>query len=77
MYYIVGIEMTSFKDRETNRTYEGVRLHTTYEKEGVDGFCVESFYCNSRVDLDGIDIGDTVEVLYNRYGKVASVRKVG
>ena len=76
MYTIIGIENTQFKDRETGVTYQGVRLHCTYEKENMDGFAVESIYCNSRVDLEGITVGDVCEIYYNKFGKVSHVRKV-
>lgn len=77
MYQIIGIESTYFKDKETHQEFHGTRLHCTYEKENVDGLCVESFYCNSRVDVDGLKLGDHCEIFYNKYGKVSHIKVVG
>lgn len=77
LYQIIGIEKTSFRPRDSDREFAGVRLHCTYEKEKVDGMAVESVYCNSSVDVSGLSVGDLCEIFYNKFGKVSEVRKVG
>lgn len=75
MYQIIGIENVNFK-RDGNE-YRGTRLHTTYEKDNCVGLCVESIYCNSSVDVEGLSLGDLCEIYYNKYGKVSQIKKVG
>lgn len=73
MYTIIGIEDVSYVSKKTGQPVTGTRLHLTYEKENVDGYCVEEVFCNSSVDTEGLTVGDIIDIFYNKFGKVTGI----
>lgn len=76
MYNCVGIERRQYVNKQ-GRNVSGYNLYFTYEKKGTDGLACFQEWCSDGVVQDsGIAVGDTVEIFYNRYGKVESLRIV-
>lgn len=73
MYTIVGIENVSYKSKKTGEQVKGTRLHLSYEHEDVEGCGVETVFCNSSIDLEGLEVGDQVVVFYNKFGRVTGI----
>lgn len=71
---IMGKKAIKFTSKEGNEI-SGVRFYYTYDLADVDGVATDSVFV-SDAKLDGLDVkvGDEVEVLFNRYGKVAGIR---
>lgn len=80
MSKIVGIMETSFEAKDGAKV-EGATIHTLEPidpKRGV-GEAVERFFI-SKAKLTALDfkpeVGQAIEVLYNRYGKVERLRLI-
>ena len=75
-YEVIGIEQVNYTSRKTNRQVEGVKLHLTYpfDEEDADGTGVEVVFTSHEVG-DKVEIGDLVELLYNKFGSICDIRK--
>ena len=78
---ILGVEKTSFKAKDSGDTVSGMNLHlgSEIQPDKGSGLRVERVFLSDRVlkSLGFVPVeGMTVEVLYNKWGKVSSVRKV-
>lgn len=59
-----------------NYQYANRSLYVTYEVRGIEGQCAERFKVPDRIcSLDDIRIGDIVDVQFNRFGRIDSIRK--
>lgn len=80
MYCIVGIEKVDYTSKKTGREVKGTKLHllcaVDEENENVDGQCVESVYVSENVPILGLNVGDSIEILYNKFGQVTQVNIV-
>lgn len=76
MFTIIGIEFVSFKDEENNDV-NFTRFYLSYEKESVQGLAIEIIRVGSRVNIDGLSVGDQIDIFYNKYGKVSKIEKIG
>jgi hypothetical protein len=75
---VVGLKQTSFKPEDSDREIRGVNLWAAYDQNGVEGkACDRIFVKESALPDDPISLGDDIEILYNKWGKVDLVRKVG
>lgn len=69
----------SFKDERTGApvTGSGTTLYVVQDRKGVEGVaCFSAFVSKQKLDLYDPCVGDEVEILYNRFGKVAGVRLI-
>lgn len=80
MATIIGVNAISFKGKDGNLV-EGSSIYVTSPLDptkGGSGCSAEKFFL-SKARLAELDftprVGDKIEVLFNRYGKVAAVRK--
>lgn len=78
---IIGLNAISFKGKDGNMV-EGLSIYATTPLDptkGGSGCSAEKFFL-SQARLAELDftpkVGDEVEVLFNRFGKVATVRKL-
>ena len=83
-YTIVGIQPTSFPSRDDPKTLiEGVNIYVTspldIRKPGAKGLKAEKlFLTNTKIsELSfSVNTDQVVEIYYNKYGKVSSLRLV-
>lgn len=76
MYEVIGLEHRQYTNKQ-GRQVSGYNLYVTFEKKNVDGMACFQEWCSDSVVKDsGVDVGDKVDLLYNRYGKVESIRIV-
>lgn len=68
---VLGIEKVDYVNKNGQRI-QGTKLHLGYEKENTDGYCVMSEFIGQGVISD-VEIGDSIELLYNKFGKVVHV----
>lgn len=77
--HIIGIESVHFTPKNSDKKIAGIKVHVGIPmppKKG-QGEEVDSFFL-SDAKLAALDfvpaVGQTVEVLYNKYGKVSTLR---
>lgn len=71
-FVLVGKEFLDYTSKKTGKQVKGYSLHLTYEKDNCDGVAV----CTEFVSEDmgqAVNVNDTVELLYNKYGKVYKI----
>lgn len=69
---IVGIQSVNFKDEKDGRSITGTAFFYTQEKDNVQGsFAGKMFVSNEKAARLHYtpQLGDTVRVFYNRFGK--------
>ena len=69
----------SFTDERTGGLVSGsgTTLFVVQDRKGVEGVaCFSAFVSQQKLDLYDPCVGDEVEILYNRFGKVAGVRLI-
>lgn len=71
---VLGIKNVHFK-ADDGRIIDGVTLYGSYDLADVDGVATDKAFISSE-KLNGLEVkvGDDVELLYNKYGKVVSIR---
>lgn len=77
-FEIVGIEDVNYKSRRTGQQVIGTNLHCHVEgpDSKIKGCAVERLYCKEMIDCSVLNVGDKIEVFYNRYGSVDAVHLV-
>lgn len=69
---VVGFRKVDFR-AENGSQISGTRLYCTFEDEKVSGVGTEAFFV-SDAKLDFVPaVGDEIQVIYNKYGKVDRV----
>ena len=73
---IVGLRRTAF-DTDDGKHISGISLFCEYISDKIEGYGVEKLFVTDA-KLNGLQlaIGDVIEPIYNRYGKISSVRLV-
>lgn len=70
---VVGIQPVSYTSKKTGQLVEGCQLHVSFEDARTEGLAVDKIFCAKRIPVDHINLHDTIEVYYNRYGQVEFV----
>lgn len=74
-YTVYGIENVDYERKSDKRRVVGTRLHCTYSDDRISGYGCQAFWCSSRVELPtSLELGSTIQILYNQWGNVESVR---
>ena len=75
MYKVLGLE--KYEGSYEGKKYSGTRLYLQYPdsylSENLKGKKIEIVKVPSGVDVSGVDVGKTVQVYYNKYGRVDAV----
>lgn len=78
---LVGYEKVEYTKKDGTEV-NGHKLHVTYDGdeyenyEAVQGTAVEAIYISSSVALPALKIGDNLQIRYNKFGRVQSVKTV-
>lgn len=77
---VIGLRKGSFTDKKTGELVSYGRIYVTYPFESPDGKlpdgCMGQKAEELKVPVDaleGVQVGDIIEPVYNRYGRVDSV----
>lgn len=75
MYHtVLGKRPVSFKS-DDGKDITGTTLYLGYEEEGVEGMKVDKvFIAAAKMPKEDIVVGTEVDVVFNRRGKVDSIR---
>lgn len=70
---VVGVQRKTLQFKDGN-SCAGCFIHLTEEREGVQGVAVENIFISAQKLGDySPQLGDEVNIYYNRYGKVQSI----
>lgn len=72
---IVGTRKMQFRTKD-GKDISGTKLHYTYVQEGTEGTAAESvFISDAKMQAFGYpEVGEEVDLVYNRYGKIEAIR---
>lgn len=73
MYEVTGIKKVDYVSKKTGRPVKGYTLWLSYERQDVDGFACDEVYVSIERISEVPQLGDLVNVYYNRFGSVESV----
>lgn len=74
----IGIQYKQYTSKKTGQQVTGYNVYYTYPSKGCDGVCCDSLWASvALMDESPLRVGDEFEALYNRYGRVESIRISG
>lgn len=73
-YNVIGIKKINYTSKKTGQVVQGTELHCSFDDKNVLGAAVDKFYIPLRVDISNVQIGDIVNILFNRHGSVDFVQ---
>lgn len=80
MYQVVGIEEIQYKSKSTGKDVKGKKLHLLCSSDSSGKNCkgnkVETVFVGKDEIIMGLDIGDKVSILYNKYGSVDRIELI-
>lgn len=73
---VVGVKRNvSFSTKE-GATISGSNIYVEHLENGVEGYMAEKYFLNATTfDSSNIVVGDTLNLEFNRYGKIAAFHK--
>lgn len=75
-YIVLGKQKVDYTSKQTGQRVQGENLHCKYLQKNVEGEAVEKLYISSNVNSPIVNVGDEIDVFFNRYGSVDEVRLV-
>lgn len=78
-YTIIGIEHRSYVSKKSGKKVEGFNLYLSQQVEDKNVLGVRCFseWISPDMYSDEIEVGSTVSLCYNRFGRVAGVQVLG
>lgn len=77
MYEVIGIQHRKYTNKQ-GREVEGYNLFVTYEEKEVNGLaCMREWVATDVMEDSGVSVGNSVDLNYNRYGRICSIKPVG
>lgn len=76
---VVGFSERSFTSKGTGALIEGMNIFVTFENNRTTGSACDRLYVSrQRLNDCGYSpsLGDEIEPLYNRYGKITGIRLI-
>lgn len=73
---VIGMQVRDRTSKKTNRDYKEAILYCTYTSSRVTGTAVERVSCLAETVPDGLQLGDEINVFYNRFGSVEAVERI-
>lgn len=78
-YEVIGIEEVKYTSKTTNKEVHGRRLHLVSDfpdvKDNAQGNCAEQVFTACK-SVNDVEVGNTIELYYNKYGNVEDLRIV-
>lgn len=78
MYHVVGIQRREYFSKRTGALVHGYNVFCTFESDNITGCGVESIWLSDSMydAAGGLGVGDDIEVMYNKYGRVSKVEVI-
>ena len=73
---VIGFSERSFTAKDTGALIEGMNIFVTFESKRTTGLSCDRFFISQkRLEECGYNpsLGDDIEILYNRYGKITGI----
>lgn len=74
---VIGFSERSFTSKDTGALIEGMYIYVSFENNRTTGSACDRLYVTrQRLDECGYypSLGDDIEPLYNRFGKITGIR---
>lgn len=73
-YKVIGIQHRKYTNK-SGKEVEGYNIFCTYEDDAVNGLgCLREWVNPEIMEESMVNVGDECELLYNRWGRIDSVR---
>lgn len=78
MFEVIGIQRREYTSKKTGALVRGYNVFVTFEDRNIDGVGCESIWLNDSMfdDAGGLSVGDSINVHYNRYGRVNKIEVI-
>lgn len=73
MYEVVGIREVDYLSK-SNKQVKGRNLCVVYDDNSTVGKAVDNLFCSGEI-ANSIVVGDKVDILYNKYGRIVMVQR--
>lgn len=76
---VIGFSERSFTSKDTGALIEGMYIYVSFENNRTTGCACDRFFMSSsRLENCGYhpSLGDDIEPVYNRYGKIIGIRVI-
>lgn len=73
---VVGMQVKDVVSKKTGRTYKRALIYVTYLSDKITGMGAEQIYTTAECVPDNLQLGDDIQVYYNRFGSVDHIEKV-
>lgn len=73
MYEVVGFARSEFLARDNNQKITGYNIYVQYEDKNTTGYRCDRIYLNDGKCDYVPQLGDRINVMYNRYGKIDAI----
>lgn len=71
---VLGIKKIDYISKRTNNPVHGTELHVSFQDNRVSGLAVDKIFVRDRVDIGSVKLGDSLNLLFDRYGQVDFVQ---
>lgn len=73
---VVGVKRNVSFDTKEGVNISGTNIYVEHLENGVEGYMAEKYFLNhATFDSSAVQVGDTLNLEFNRYGKIAAIRK--
>ena len=73
---VVGMQVKDVVSKKSGRTYKAALIFVTYLSDKITGEGAMQIYTSADNVPDGLQLGDDIQVYYNRFGSVESIVKI-
>lgn len=73
VYEVVGIREVDYMSK-SNKQVTGRNLCVIYDDKNTVGKATDNLFCSGEV-ANFVVVGDKIEILYNKYGRIVLVQK--
>lgn len=73
---VVGMQVKDVVSKKSGRTYKAALIFVTYRSDKITGEGAMQIYTTADNVPDGLQLGDDIQVYYNRFGSVESIVKI-
>lgn len=73
---VVGMQVKDVVSKKTGRNYKAALIYVTYLSDKITGMGAMQIYTTTDFVPDNLQLGDDIQVYYNRFGSVESIVKI-
>ena len=75
-FKVIGLKGYDFVNDKTGERVQGIKLYLTYTDDKVNGYACDNVNISLAKFDENIKPGSSVNVFYNKYGKVEQVQLI-